>query len=453
MSCAGLKARLGKWMSTHDAHVVELLRGASIAGVLKVLSAALAFALSVVLGRVLGAELAGIYFLAITVATVAATIGRAGLDSAVIRFVATNAANGEWNAVRKSYRTTLEIGFVCSVVVAVVLYAAADLLANRAFHDPSTATPIRIASLAVVPLAIGVLTSGALLGLSRIRDALLVLSILPTGIALVGTWLLASRWATNGAMVAYLVAVIAALLYGAATCAVAVRHDRGNAASQDSPSPAKALLAAGAPLLLGALLQLIMHSSGTVMLGMWSTSSEVSHYALAWRTASLIGFVLIAINTTAQPKFAALYARGEFESLATTARKANLLMTVCAVPVVLVFLAAPALVMGLFGSDFSGGATALRILAAGQFVNVALGSVGVLLVMSAKEREYRNVQIASAAIVLLLNVALIPKLGATGAAVAAAAGLVVQNILFAYFVWARLGIVMFSSRPYRRRTG
>jgi len=186
-----------------------------------------------------------------------------------------------------------------------------------------------------------------------------------------------------------------------------------------------------------------------MMLGMWSERTDVSQYSVAWRTAALIGFVLIAVNTIAQPKFAALYAQGNLAVLAATARKANLLMTFCAVPVSALFLIAPSLMMGLFGEGFAGGATVLQILAVGQFINVAMGSVGVLLVMSANEREYRNVQIVTALVALILNFALIPNYGAVGAAIGAASALIVQNLLFAYFVWRRLGIVMLSSRPYR----
>ena len=50
---AGLIGRLGRWRDGQDSHVVDLLRGASIAGVLKALAAIIAFGLSVVLGRIL----------------------------------------------------------------------------------------------------------------------------------------------------------------------------------------------------------------------------------------------------------------------------------------------------------------------------------------------------------------------------------------------------------------
>ena len=67
--------RLVRWFSGHNSHVVDSRRGASVAGVLKAFGAILAFGLSVVLSRVLGAEAAGVYFLAFTIATITATIG------------------------------------------------------------------------------------------------------------------------------------------------------------------------------------------------------------------------------------------------------------------------------------------------------------------------------------------------------------------------------------------
>jgi O-antigen/teichoic acid export membrane protein len=449
---AGLKIRLGRWTSGHNSHILDLVRGASIAGVLKALAALLAFGLSVVLGRALGADGAGVYFLALTTATVAATIGRVGLDSTVLRFIAAHASAGKWADVGKVYRTSVAISLAGCCLIAAILYFAADLLANDMFSDPSVATPTRLMALSVVPLALSVLISRALLGLSRIRDSLLVFSILPTGVALVGTWGLASQWGVNGAVMAYVVAVTVATLYGCVAWHRALLARSARLESrQHAPSPTRELLRSGVPLLIGALLQLVMQVSGTLMLGIWSDNSEVSQYTVAFRTAALISFVLVAVNTIAQPKFAELYARGHMEALAATAHKSTLLMTLFSAPVFLVFVFAPALVMSAFGSDFSGGAAPLRILSFGHFVNVATGSVGVLLVMAGQEREYRNVQVISALLVLALNVVLIPPYGAVGASISATVTLIVQNILFGYFVWTKLGILTLVPQSVVRR--
>jgi O-antigen/teichoic acid export membrane protein len=188
------------------------------------------------------------------------------------------------------------------------------------------------------------------------------------------------------------------------------------------------------------------------MLGIWAENTDVSRYAIAWRTATLISFVLFAVNTIAQPKFAELHARNDMQALAATAHRATLLMTVFAAPVFLILLAAPGYIMSVFGSDFSAGATTLQILSVGQFINVVAGSVGVLLVMSGHERDFRNVQIIVAIVVLTLNVMLIPRYGDVGAALAAASALIVQNVLFGYFVWIRLGILMINPRSVIQRS-
>lgn len=442
---------MDNWRSRQDSHVIDLLRGAWVAGALKALAALLAFGLSVVLGRSLGPDAAGVYFLAITIATIASTLGRTGLDNALIRFVSTRAADAAWADVRHVYAATMKVGLICSCAISVVVFLSASFLADTVFAGLISANSIRISVTAVVPLALGVLTSSALLGLSRVRDSLLVLSILPSGISLVGVYLLAPQWAVPGALLAYSLAVAIALLFGVVAWHRGLTKLPSRQRHEDSEPIVPRLLAAGMPLLLGALLQLVINSSGTVMLGMWSERTDVSQFSVAWRTATLISFVLIAVNTIARPKFATLYAQGNLPALATTARNANVIMTLCAIPVSAPLLIAPSLMMSLFGEGFTGGAVVLQILAVGQFVNVTMGSVGILLIMSANEREYRNVQIVSALVALILNIALIPDYGAVGAAVSAASAIVVQNLLFAFFVWQRLGIVMLSSRPYRPR--
>ncbi len=446
-----LREQFSQWLNRQDVHVLDVLRGASVAGILKVLSAVFTFGLSVALGRMLGAEDAGIYFLALTTATIAATVGRLGLDSAVIRFVSALSSEGKWGEVRAVYRSTIVIGLLCSVIVVLGLVLAADFLAGSVFTDVRLSEPIRVMAIAVIPLALNILISRALQGLSRIRDSVLVFSILPSGIAVCGTLLLAPQWGVIGAIVAYMVGVTVSAIYGEVAWRRAIAHRASAPMTVGTDSATGDLLRSGPPLLIAALLQLVVQMTGTLMLGVWADTREVSIFAVAWRTAILINFVLIAVNAIAQPKFAELYARRDMKSLANTARKANIMMTACAAPIFLVFLIAPEFVMSAFGSDFTGGGSTLQFLSIGQFVNVATGSVGVLLVMSGHEREYRNIQIVAACVVVGLSYMLIPKFGAAGAAVGAAAALIVQNVLFGYFVWTKLDILLLIPRSLVQR--
>jgi O-antigen/teichoic acid export membrane protein len=408
---------------------------------MKALSAIFSFSLSVVLGRALGAEASGVYFLAVTTAAIAATVGRVGLDSAVIRHVATKAASNDWSGVRQIHRSATAICLVSSMIIAGVLYLTADFLSGTVFMDQALASPLRIVAFAVIPLALSVLVSRELQGLSEIRHSVMVFSILPTGLTLLGTWAAVQHWEVDGSIVAYLFALVLATAYGFLTWHRSLRRRSSSLKREQCPSATADLLRSGGPLLIGALLQLVIQMSGTVLLGLWADNSDVSHFAVAWRTALLLTFILLAVNTIAQPKFAELYSRGDLKTLAATVNKATLLMTVGATPLFIVFIVAPTWVMSAFGRDFIDGAATLQILAIGQFVNVAAGSVGVLLVMSGHERDFRNVQLVAASVSMILNCALIPTFGAAGAATAAAAALIAQNVLFGYFVWIRLRIL------------
>jgi hypothetical protein len=66
----------------------EVVAGASSAFVIKVIAAVSGLGLSIALARTIGAEGAGVYYLAFTITPVAATVARLGLDNVVVRLVA-----------------------------------------------------------------------------------------------------------------------------------------------------------------------------------------------------------------------------------------------------------------------------------------------------------------------------------------------------------------------------
>jgi O-antigen/teichoic acid export membrane protein len=96
--------------------------------------------------------------------------------------------------------------------------------------------------------------------------------------------------------------------------------------------------------------------------------------------------------------------------------------------------------MGLFGPDFRVGSSALVILAAGQFVNAAVGSVGYLLVMTEYHKIVLNITVLSAFLNIALNGILIPRLGILGAALATATSIITFNILSMLAVRKKLQI-------------
>lgn len=96
--------------------------------------------------------------------------------------------------------------------------------------------------------------------------------------------------------------------------------------------------------------------------------------------------------------------------------------------------------LSFFGSEFTSGSTALSILVFGQLVNAAAGSVGLLLVMTAHEREAAIGMGVGLSLNVLLNTLLIPLWGIEGAAGASATSMIVWNLWLAVRVHRRLGL-------------
>jgi len=157
---------------------------------------------------------------------------------------------------------------------------------------------------------------------------------------------------------------------------------------------------------------------------------------VAYQTASLIPFGLMAISTAVAPTLAQLYAIGERAKLRKVMLTASAVATAFALPLVLLFIFKGEWFLGLaFGEAFTESATALAIITGGQLVNAATGLVGLLLIMSGHENKATISVGIGSGINLLLNLTLILFWGIEGAAIATATSLAVVNTLMVYFAF------------------
>ncbi len=431
---------------TAAGHVREVVRGASVAFVLKVLGAALSFGLNVAVARALGVDGAGVYFLAVAIATIASLVGRAGLDNTLLRLTASAAAKKDWSGTRHLHRQALLVTYTAAGCIAGALFLWAPSIARAVLGKPELGTPLRIMALSIVPTAALMLRAELLRALERIRDSQILNSIVVPGISLLLVYPL-SRWhGASGATFAY---VIASATASAAAYALWRRAVPPAGPCADGLS-IRELLRLNLPLFWVAILGMLDARASTVLLGAWSPTSEVALFAAAQRTALLTAFILVSVNSISAPKFSALHDRGDLAALAAVAKRSTQMMTLLSLPMLAIFFFFPSWVMALFGAGFDAAALPLRILAAGQFVNVATGSVSLLLMMTGHARAARNNAVFGTITNVALNCALIPLLGALGAAIATSASLVIKNLAAAFLVKRHLGIDLLIRMPRRR---
>jgi len=179
------------------------------------------------------------------------------------------------------------------------------------------------------------------------------------------------------------------------------------------------------------------------MLGVWESSENIGIYNAATKTAMLIGFIILSVNSIIAPKFAALYKNNEMKNLEKVARGSTKIMVFLAFPFLILFIFFSDSVMLLFGEEFVSGSSVLLVLAVGQFINVATGSVGYLLQMTGYERAVRNTLFISFFLMFSFSIFIIPLYGILGAASVSATILATQNIIMMILAHKYLKIIIF----------
>jgi O-antigen/teichoic acid export membrane protein len=415
--------RLRRKLPGLDGDLREVLRGSALGFAVKVLAAASAFCANVVVARLLGADQAGLFFLAHTIVLLAAAVGRLGLDQTFVRLIAAYRADDDWGRVKAVYRTGLTWVLLLSTGLALLLWTTADVLGRYVFSEAGFGAVLRVTALAVPFVALFGLLAAALQGVKRVVESLLTLSVIAPLALLIFALALRPETADEVALL-FVVSAGIAVLGG-----VLSWYSRWPWSTPAQPVPSSHILASCLPLFVATVLSLSSNLSGQLMLGAWATSADVAIFNAAQRTAALTSFVLVAVNSIAAPKFAALYTTGQKAALKQTALNSTRLMVVVALPPLALMLFFPSWVLSLFGPAFPDGALALQILAIGQFVNVASGSVGYLLAMTGHERILRNIVFVAAASCIGLGLVLVPAYGLLGAAIATAVGMAMQNVL------------------------
>jgi len=429
-----MKERIGQYLGQH---LVEVLHGASVAFFLRAAATILAFIFNIALARILGPAGAGIFFLAFTVATIASVISKLGLDHALLRFIASGADMKDWDRVAGVSRLGIRISGTAALIVSGAVFFLSPLISYRIFREPSLIWPLRIIAVSVIPISLTSLHSEMLRGLKAVAKSVFIhwQGVMIPLISLPLLFLFASRYGPSGAAAAYTVAAWITFLAGRCLWTGTAHDIRGIKGHFDT----RLLVRTSMPLLLVASVNLLMNWTDTVMLGIWTDSESVGIYGIAMRISLVTGFALVSINTIAAPKFAALYAQGMLDELKSLAKKTTRIMTVSVLPVCLFLILLPGIALGFFGESFLGGRHALSILTLGQFVNVAVGSVAYLLVMTGYQNTYQKIIVTSALINVVLNTLLIPLWGIQGAAVATAASLAFNNIAAMMAVRKNLG--------------
>lgn len=376
------------------------------------------------IARIHGAGAVGLFQVALLTATMSANVVLLGLDRLIVRetSVAFNQGHpGRAATLFAHARKRLVLAGICA---AVVLLLAARLLADHVLKEPPAFWHIVI--LAPLPLGLAMikLSSGVLRAAGRVEVSQVLDGIAYTGIAamvVLVAWLTGVAGHPELPALAYLSGIMAVALFGL----ILTREQFGKVVLEPADLPVRPGLRIAAYSLLAAFGNWI----GPVLLTAQTGAADAGVYRVAFQFCLFFNLVNSSFALMIGPHIAPAAARRDRAAVLGAIRSASTLGTLVSLPLLLVLLLFAEPGLKLFGREFVDGATTLRILAVGQFINVAFGPVGAALTMSRRETAVLWIELACVILSTGLTVLLLPRMGMEGLAVAVLAAIVLRNAL------------------------
>lgn len=403
--------------------------GASVTLSAHILGRGLTFGFRLMASRVLGANGYGILALALAVSNLAGRFGALGFDRAALRFGAEAHGKKDHAAAGRAWRASLLVAGLGGSVLGALVWALAPEIAVY-FRKAELVVPLR-ALAAAIPLIALTNTGGASLqSVQRIAMMVFFTFIVPPAVALVT---LGSGYLLGLKDVAWAAIALGAGWGVAGLGATIATLTTSKGAGRPHIRPRMARYAATVVLVTGTA-QVVWYID-RFMLARFGTATDVGTYDVAATLALQIGGVLAALAPTFTALVGSLFyseQQSKLQSLYQTATRWAVALTL---PMFLVLCFSGDSILRLFGPEFTDARWVLVVLAAGQLVSTAAGSVGQILMMTNRE----GLVFLNNALVGGLNIAgnyvLIPQLGILGAALSTACSVSLMNIVAVLELW------------------
>lgn len=425
------------------AQVMDRLRGSSLKAVffrgaagslvVQVAGTAIGFVVQVCLARWLGRDAFGDYVIATAWLSVLVLVGKSGMDTAALRFVAAYRGREEFGKLRGFLTRSHQIVLLSSAVIALLAAGGVGALAQ---HIRSGLLAVLLVAWALLPVhALLELSAACMRGLQRVVIAQLPVRIVRPLLLLAGVALLVvlreSTPTAAQAMGAHLAAAAAAL----AITLLGLWYFLPQQLRETPPEfETRHWCGVAVPLLFISGMHVVLGQTDLLMLGALRGSAETAVYGAAVRVATLVGFGLLAVNMMVAPMIADLHARGDVRQLQSVTGFAAWGILAFALPVTVLLVGAGPWILGLFGPGFREGYAPLIILLGGRLLGALAGSVGFLMSMTGHQREAAKILGVALVVNVSLNAVLIPWIGIAGAATATATTVVLWNSLMLAYV-------------------
>ena len=380
---------------------------------------------SIIMARFLGAQMLGLYSLGNAITRIAEILALLGLDNGVLRFVSRDTED-KFNVDRSIY-TSLKIGLISSILIAVLLFLSAEKIVNEILNEDSfLITVIKVFAISLPFTVLTLISSFATQAFKILKYKIFVNQIvnpLTLLIAFVASYFLLGIELSIllPTVVSSIIGLMFILKFLTNFSSISLSKIIGTTVDKD-------ILKFSVPLMFVSAIGIIMHWIDIIMLGILSNATEVGMYHPIERTAGLVRMILFAFAGIFAPIFSEHYFKKNKNGMKDSYQSSSKYILAFSLPIFIFLFIFSEPMLLVFGTEFQN-YFALKVLLLGIFIQTIFGLGSSTLTMSG----YTKFNLLNVSIALFLNIIsnsiLIPLYGLTGAALATSFALIVLSTL------------------------
>jgi len=196
----------------------------------------------------------------------------------------------------------------------------------------------------------------------------------------------------------------------------------------------------GPPVLLMSALVILLYRADLYALAIIKGSDTVAAYSAAITVAEILGNLPSAAYAGAVPFFAPFFAVGRVDLVQFVVRNYFRLILIPAIVLVAAILLAAGPILRLYGEGFADARVPLAILLVAQFISLAFGPSGYLLIMTGRGKDVTVIYGAQIFLDIALLIVLVPAFDMVGAAFATLISMIVAQTGMWWWVKRKLHV-------------
>lgn len=395
------------------------------------LIALVALFVELVLARVLGKAGYGVYVYVITILTFVTILARAGIDSAIVRFLPEYAVQQRWDRMNGLLKFAQGFSLIMSALAILIIVAIINFWGVRQELAQTFFTAIWL----IPGMALGSVYQAATRTFRMVILPQVILHVMPS--LLLATTALAANeflakelFAPDAALYKSTFTLIAMLIL-----LQVYRKARPVAISQSRPVylPGK-WIGTGIVIFSIMIMMQVINHTGTLLLGSMIDTDTAGIYNAANKISLLASFPLMAVNMISAPLITEMHTSGRREQFQRLLREITVITFAGTFVIVAVLLIFGKWFLGLFGEGFVIAYIPLCILLIGQIFIAISGPTFAVMAQTGLHRPASIVMACTAILNLVLNLILIPDFGMHGAAAASTCSVVIQRLVISVYM-------------------